>query len=216
MSRDPLLLKLKGGAVVPGMSGAPLLNARNDCIVGMIKSSRTIQNNSTPTGGRAILISTIKEVYDNCYGTMSSNPANVSIEDLETIFCICEAAYATTNPLAMSSELIAYLKKEKRFSALINRQDMARRNAIKTWFSINPFCLRFIVAQDEKGKHRLGITCVLPLTTNGYESYRNGEIGEFELNEDYLMDRDETDKGMCNCLCIQSFAFSSKFQRNVP
>lgn len=214
LSRSPFLLKLKGGAVIPGMSGSPLLNIKNGCIVGMIKSSRTIQNKSTPTGGRAIPISTIKEAYDNCYGTMSSDPTTVCVEDLETIYCICEAAYATASPLAMSSDLIAHLKENNRFSALINRQDIARRNAIKTWFSINPFCLRFIVAQDLEGKHRLGITCVLPLTTKGYESYRNGEIEEFKLNEDYLMGRNETDKGMCNHLCIQSFAFSSKYPRN--
>lgn len=112
-SRNPYLLKLKKGAIVPGMSGAPLLSLRNKCIVGMIKSTRTYNNKSNATGGRAVPISTIKELYDNQYGSMYNNSSVVCKDDLEIVYSICEAAYASTSSLKMDPLLIEHLKKEK-------------------------------------------------------------------------------------------------------
>lgn len=214
-SRNPHLIKLKAGAVVPGMSGAPLLSKRNNCIVGMMKSSRTFNNRANPTGGRAVPYLTIEDNYNNRYNNLPVDPSCVLKNDLEIVYSICEAAYASTTNLKMDSDLIKYLKTEGKFIELINRNDIARRKAISLWHTINKYCLRFIVTEDDNGKHRKGVTCVLPLTKAGYESYKNGEIDEFCLGESHIMSALETDKEECTHFCIQSFAFSGRCPKKV-
>jgi photosystem II stability/assembly factor-like uncharacterized protein len=54
----PPRLKLKGGQVRSGMSGAPLLNLRTGCVVGVLGISRDIE---TDLGGRATTTTTIFE-----------------------------------------------------------------------------------------------------------------------------------------------------------
>jgi superfamily II DNA or RNA helicase/tetratricopeptide (TPR) repeat protein len=50
-SPSPALMKLKGGQVVPGFSGAPLLNLRTGGVCGVIKASRDV---SFDLGGRGV------------------------------------------------------------------------------------------------------------------------------------------------------------------
>ncbi len=52
----PPLLKFKIGQVRPGMSGAPLLNLRTGCVVGVLRISR---NTEADLGGRATTTATI-------------------------------------------------------------------------------------------------------------------------------------------------------------
>lgn len=56
-SQDPLLLKLKGAQIRPGLSGAPLLNQQTGGICGMVSRTR---DRSSSLGGRAVPWSVIE------------------------------------------------------------------------------------------------------------------------------------------------------------
>jgi len=57
---DGRLLKLKGGQVEPGVSGAPLLNFATGSVCGVIKSTR---DDRADLGGRAVPVATVLEVF---------------------------------------------------------------------------------------------------------------------------------------------------------
>lgn len=215
LSREPFLIKLKDGAIAPGMSGAPLLLLRTGKIVGMIKSSRTINNKSLPTGGRAIPISLIMDLYKNNYNISNIDSSVVSEEDLEIVYRICEAAYTSANPLKMDLELIKHLKSECKFIELVNSNDNLRCKSIKLWHSINSNCLRFIISKNREKFERIGVTCVLPLKEESYMSYKKGYIAEFCLSETHIISNSDISKYSCYYLCVQSFAFIGKCPRNI-
>jgi S1-C subfamily serine protease len=55
-SAEPFLLKLKGGQIVPGFSGSPVLNLRTGAVCGMLTLTR---DDRTDLGGRAIPVATV-------------------------------------------------------------------------------------------------------------------------------------------------------------
>ena len=211
-SRAPFLLKLKQGLVDHGMSGAPVYSLRTGAIVGMMRISRDV---TAPTGGRAVLAATILDRRGRLGGDRHAPASAVSSSDLPMILGIFESAYAATAPVAPVERTLLQVDPREwpdvgdMQAALRGFEDQneRRRAAIREWFAAEPRCLRFVLLAGEGGRHRIGATCVLPLTARAFQDYRAGARHEFDLTAADL-ETARAGEGS-SWLCFQSFAVAT-------
>jgi hypothetical protein len=206
-SRAPYLLKTKGGLVDYGMSGAPLYSMRAGAIVAMVRISRDV---IAPTGSRAILTATIKEICQIHDAECDPGLVKVHPDNLPTILGIFASAYASTRPIAPVDRALFGFDDLPELSemqgALLDFEghDSRREEAVREWYSVEPRCLRFVVLHEGERSRRVGATCVLPLKARSYQDYRAGRRREFDISGSDIASTDE-DRVW---LCFQSFAIS--------
>lgn len=222
-SEGPTQLKLAGGIVSPGMSGAPLVSESSGHIVGMLRVTR---DRDIPAGGRGVPSSVIGELL-----AARKIAHNVrTLEDLELVedgeltlvIQMFESAYHKITPrIPVDTKLRDYLTSGNGFSSrwgrliatLDKRHDSERRNALERWYSINKRCVRFITRESGLGIKRIGATCVLPLTSTGYDAYRSGRLREFDLSSDHVMRLGADEPSAW--ICVQSFAVNERVTREI-
>lgn len=123
-----------------------------------------------------------------------------TIEDLKYICARSAAAYEYA------------FKKQFEFADDIDNKirliNQNRDKALSSWFNANPHCLRFIVTGTDIC-HRVGFTCVLPLTKEEYLRYKNREIQEYDLT---CKKYDEQETKEYDYFCFQSFVYESNIE----
>jgi hypothetical protein len=209
---DPFHVKLKGGQVSPGMSGAPLVMRGSHRVIGMLRVTR---DRDTALGGRAVPSDKLLELASRVTPQTGPlpNPKDVGREEVPLVLGMLEASYQDAKPLTsiqLSSvedfvSTTSWAEGEKALKDLRTIHDInqKRRGAVNIWHVKNRNCLRFVVAGCGVLAKRIGATCVLPLTSKCYFDYVAGVRSEFEIEERHIIGF--ADGGKSRWLCFQSF-----------
>jgi hypothetical protein len=135
------LLKLKGGEVRYGLSGAPILNLQTGGVCALVKSTRAV---NTSLGGRAVPTSTILrrfpeliEQQKNFHASDNTWQLNLSPQQIQSLGLSVPsstASTATSNPIEIFY-LYADVPQDRYLLAELDKQlaVMRRRGLISTW-----------------------------------------------------------------------------------
>ncbi len=204
-------VKLSLVDVAESVLGAPVWSVEQKSIIGIVCAINN-QEDYKRSGYKLLVVPayTIQESVQSIEQSVPSSlelaATAVSNDTIERVFIMSETAYAEANPYQsafVSSEIA------DRYLLQLNN---CRRNALIKWFSVRSDCLRFIVENSSGVIHRVGATCVLPLTQHAYQQYRNGKKREFDIEKDDIV-TDSSAK--ITYLCFQSFVYTGKSLRNI-
>ncbi len=92
--------------------------------------------------------------------------------------------------------------------SMISSMNQNRDRALSSWFNENSHCLRFIVTGTQIC-HRVGFTCVLPLSKEEYQKYKNREKQEYDL---ICKKYTEAETDEYDYFCFQSFVYESNIE----
>lgn len=204
-------IKLGPTIVSMNMIGAPVWSFSSKNIIGIVNNMNFNSDSNnydslwvTPS---VILQESLYNLTEESKQSFELVATEVTMENLDRIFVMSEIAYEEANPYNVN-----YVKSDllQQQLAKINNN---RRIALTRWFSARNDCLRFIVEKSSGITHRVGLTCVLPLTKESYEEYRNGIKREFDISLEDI-DGSSNSTGVYY-LCFQSFVYAGKNLRNV-
>lgn len=203
-------IKSYSNSIYNNVVGAPVWGMETNSVIGI---ACEIEHSMISNGIANLLVlpstvlnESLFSINERFNQSFEFDSTSVSSDDLSDIFVMSKVAYEEANPYQTTFASPETIKQQ--LSILNNSRD----KALKRWHTTRSDCLRFIDEKSSGVTHRIGLTCVLPLTKDAYYKYKNGEKREFEIME---TDISTSSNNTTDYFCFQSFIYAGKNLRNV-